>query len=66
MPACPQCKQPADLSKANAWRPFCSERCRLLDLGSWLDGRYAIPAEEADDIPGDNDDGGGDSEPEPH
>jgi len=23
--------------------PFCSERCRLLDLGAWLDGRYAVP-----------------------
>jgi len=25
--------------------PFCSERCRLLDLGAWLDGRYSVPAE---------------------
>jgi endogenous inhibitor of DNA gyrase (YacG/DUF329 family) len=25
--------------------PFCSERCRLLDLGAWLDGRYTLPAE---------------------
>lgn len=25
--------------------PFCSKRCRLLDLGSWLDGRYRVPAE---------------------
>jgi endogenous inhibitor of DNA gyrase (YacG/DUF329 family) len=25
------------------WRPFCSERCKLLDLGHWLDGTYNVP-----------------------
>ncbi len=29
------------------WRPFCSERCRLLDLARWVDGAYRIPAEPA-------------------
>ena len=24
------------------WRPFCSERCKLLDLGNWVDGRYRV------------------------
>jgi hypothetical protein len=24
------------------FRPFCSERCRLLDLGAWMDGRYRV------------------------
>jgi hypothetical protein len=28
-----------------AWRPFCSERCKLLDLSRWLDGAYRVPAE---------------------
>jgi endogenous inhibitor of DNA gyrase (YacG/DUF329 family) len=28
-----------------AWRPFCSERCKLLDLARWVDGAYRIPAE---------------------
>jgi uncharacterized protein len=38
------------------WRPFCSERCRLLDLGRWLDEEYRVPAEpvpeepESDDV----------------
>jgi endogenous inhibitor of DNA gyrase (YacG/DUF329 family) len=32
---------------ASPWRPFCSERCHLLDLGEWLSGRRAIPGEEA-------------------
>jgi uncharacterized protein len=27
------------------WRPFCSERCRLLDLAKWVDGGYRIPEE---------------------
>ena len=33
----------------NAWRPFCSQRCRLLDLGEWLRGVRGIPAQ--DDMP---------------
>jgi uncharacterized protein len=28
------------------WRPFCSERCRLLDLARWVDGEYRIAGEE--------------------
>jgi len=41
-----------------AWRPFCSERCRLLDLAAWADGRYRAPGEPVppdqpqDDAPG--------------
>ncbi len=31
-----------------AWRPFCSERCKLLDLANWADGTYRVPAEPAD------------------
>lgn len=31
------------------FRPFCSARCRDLDLGRWLDGAYAVPAVEVDD-----------------
>ena len=29
--------------------PFCSDRCRLIDLGRWLDGKYQIPVVEADE-----------------
>lgn len=43
---CLHCGKPAELSPANPWRPFCSERCKLLDLGAWLDGSRAIPAED--------------------
>ncbi|MDO8978593.1 MAG: DNA gyrase inhibitor YacG [Afipia sp.] len=42
---CPICgKPPAEASK-----PFCSERCRDVDLNRWLSGSYAIPARESDD-----------------
>lgn len=35
---CPQCRESFTLAAAeNPWRPFCSRRCKLLDLGEWLD-----------------------------
>jgi endogenous inhibitor of DNA gyrase (YacG/DUF329 family) len=49
-PKCPTCKRALTTTEpgapANAWpyRPFCSERCRSIDLGSWLDGAYRISA----------------------
>ena len=39
------CKRPAH----ERYRPFCSKRCADLDLGRWLKGAYAIPAEEDDE-----------------
>jgi hypothetical protein len=42
---CPICGKPASA----AFRPFCSPRCRTIDLGRWLGGDYAIPAAEGDD-----------------
>jgi endogenous inhibitor of DNA gyrase (YacG/DUF329 family) len=45
---CPRCGQPASLERENPDRPFCSARCRLIDLGAWLDGDYAIPGPPAD------------------
>ena len=46
---CPVCGKAA----VAAYRPFCSRRCADVDLGRWLTGGYAIPAEPAgeDDIP---------------
>jgi len=38
---CPICRQPTD-SKAHADFPFCSERCKLLDLGNWSSEKYVI------------------------
>ncbi|MBI1396462.1 MAG: DNA gyrase inhibitor YacG [Betaproteobacteria bacterium] len=45
---CPNCGSPALYSPENPWRPFCSERCKLVDLGAWATGAYRIPVEEED------------------
>lgn len=42
---CPICGKPS----VAASRPFCSERCREVDLNRWLSGRYAIPARDGDE-----------------
>jgi len=42
---CPTCGKPARWSPDNPWRPFCSERCRLIDLGEWLTEEHHIPGE---------------------
>jgi hypothetical protein len=34
--------------------PFCSQRCRLVDLGAWLEGDYRIPTSPPQDVPGDD------------
>jgi endogenous inhibitor of DNA gyrase (YacG/DUF329 family) len=44
--ACPTCQRPVEWSAASRYRPFCSERCKLLDLGSWMSEKHAIPGEE--------------------
>jgi endogenous inhibitor of DNA gyrase (YacG/DUF329 family) len=41
---CPTCKAVSGLPAVNRSFPFCSERCRFIDLGRWVDGRYAINA----------------------
>ena len=41
--ACPRCGKKAPFSPENAWRPFCSERCKLIDLGKWADEGYRLP-----------------------
>jgi uncharacterized protein len=38
---CPMCRKPTD-SATDADFPFCSERCRLLDLGNWASERYVV------------------------
>ncbi len=52
---CPTCGREFAWTQAARWRPFCSERCRLIDLGAWLGERHVItgeplpaPAAEAD------------------
>jgi len=45
---CPVCARRTEFSPANRWRPFCSERCKLIDLGQWASDGYAIPADAPD------------------
>ena len=56
---CPICGKPA----AAQFRPFCSARCRLVDLGRWLDGSYRVPVAPSDEeeraADADEDGGGG-------
>jgi endogenous inhibitor of DNA gyrase (YacG/DUF329 family) len=60
---CPICKKQAtardDPAHPNKYFPFCGERCQLIDLGRWLDGKYQIPVES------DNLDEGFPNEPPP-
>jgi len=43
MPRCPVCNAPVNL-ESTPTVPFCSDRCRLVDLGRWLDESYGVPA----------------------
>jgi endogenous inhibitor of DNA gyrase (YacG/DUF329 family) len=49
---CPTCKKTVKTPVAGEPMgafPFCSDRCKLIDLGRWLDGKYQIPVVEEDD-----------------
>jgi endogenous inhibitor of DNA gyrase (YacG/DUF329 family) len=47
--ACPICASDAPARADNAFFPFCSRSCKLVDLGKWLDGDYRIAGEPASD-----------------
>jgi endogenous inhibitor of DNA gyrase (YacG/DUF329 family) len=44
---CPRCRRPVEW-EGNEFRPFCSERCRMIDLGAWADESYRISADRID------------------
>jgi uncharacterized protein len=46
---CPTCKRPVQWSPDSVYRPFCSDRCRLVDLGAWFGEKHRIPDESAPD-----------------
>ncbi len=52
-PQCPSCRRAVLLREENPCFPFCSDRCKAIDLGRWLGGEYRIPVVNAED-----DDGG--------
>ena len=43
---CPQCGRPVPWTLESKWRPFCSERCKTLDLAAWASDRYRIETPE--------------------
>ena len=51
--SCPRCGKPVEWTAASAYRPFCSERCRLIDFGAWATERYRVPVTESNDQPED-------------
>ncbi|HXF07451.1 MAG TPA: DNA gyrase inhibitor YacG [Candidatus Acidoferrales bacterium] len=59
---CPRCGKTAAVTD-NPFRPFCSERCKLIDLGAWLGEAYRIPAEHSPESTGETDDP---NQPEPN
>lgn len=46
---CPQCGKAVAWDSANRHRPFCSERCRVIDLGAWASENYRIPVQDNKD-----------------
>jgi endogenous inhibitor of DNA gyrase (YacG/DUF329 family) len=49
---CPQCSKKVIWDSSSPFRPFCSERCKQIDLGAWAEESYIIPgsAPEPDDV----------------
>ena len=43
---CPVCNKITD----QKYRPFCSSRCKLIDLGNWIDGSYRLPTEDVPEV----------------
>lgn len=48
---CPTCSTLLEWSPNNPYRPFCSERCKLIDLGEWASESYKIPTVEQPSLP---------------
>ena len=44
---CPTCSRETEFT-GNEYRPFCSERCKLLDFGAWADEQFALPTQETE------------------
>jgi endogenous inhibitor of DNA gyrase (YacG/DUF329 family) len=48
-PKCAICGKPVAARAENKWFPFCSDRCKVVDLSKWLSGDYRIPVSDEDD-----------------
>lgn len=47
---CPHCGEDSIFAPENPFRPFCSHRCRLIDLGEWAEGNHRIAGESVDSL----------------
>ncbi|HLU62187.1 MAG TPA: DNA gyrase inhibitor YacG [Gammaproteobacteria bacterium] len=52
---CPRCGARVPWTEASRWKPFCSERCKMVDLGAWFMEEHTIPG---DPVPPDGSDAG--------
>ena len=52
---CPQCSADVPWTPASKWRPFCSERCKTIDLGAWASERYRVETQETPEMPAGSD-----------
>lgn len=57
---CPNCGTAVQWVPENNWRPFCSERCKMIDLGAWATEQYRVPVADDDALKTDSPDGGPD------
>lgn len=48
---CPACSGPSVYAPNNRYRPFCSERCRHMDLGAWASEQFRVPTQADDRTP---------------
>ncbi|MBT9500422.1 MAG: DNA gyrase inhibitor YacG [Burkholderiaceae bacterium] len=64
---CPTCGGDSVFAPQNTWRPFCSERCRMIDLGAWASESFRVEAhpeqDETDDLAGQTLPGSASSDP---
>ena len=51
--SCPRCGKSVEWTPENSFRPFCSERCKLIDFGAWATEKYRVPIAEEKDQPED-------------
>ena len=44
---CPTCKKSVPWNDTQKWKPFCCERCKLIDLGDWVSEKHHIPGDDS-------------------
>ncbi|MBR6000723.1 MAG: DNA gyrase inhibitor YacG [Oxalobacter sp.] len=51
---CPICGRPVTWNEESTFRPFCSDRCRQVDLGAWAEESYRVPSRQEDEDGGED------------